>query len=57
MLDKKACKLGWVNLCRSCELEGGSYRHGSEVASGATIMECEDGEWSARINPFVTAGP
>jgi hypothetical protein len=56
MSDKKSCELG-VALCRSCDLEGKSYNHGSEIASGARILECSDGGWSEYINPFVTAGP
>ena len=57
MPDKKSCEFGGVELCRSCELKGESYGHGSEISSGARILECSDGDWNERINPFVTAGP
>ncbi|MFZ0930831.1 MAG: hypothetical protein WAN11_19650 [Syntrophobacteraceae bacterium] len=57
MSDKESCEQGWVTMCRFCDLAGKSYSHGSEVLKGALAMQCVDGKWRERVNPFVTAGP
>ncbi|GEM_PF-2653121 len=57
MSDKESCEQGWVTMCRPCDLEGKSYSHSSKVVRGALAMQCENGKWRARVNPFVTAGP
>jgi hypothetical protein len=57
MSDKESCEQGRVTTCRSCDLEGKSYSHASKVVKGALAMQCINGQWKARVNPFVTAGP
>ncbi|MGO9314887.1 MAG: hypothetical protein ACLQBD_24435 [Syntrophobacteraceae bacterium] len=57
MSDKENCELGWIRMCRSCDLDGKSYEHGSEVVNGALAVECENGKWKGRIDPFITVGP
>ncbi len=42
---------------RPCQLDGKSYPHGAEIMTGAQILECADGEWRERVNPFITVGP
>ena len=42
---------------KPCQLNGKSYPHGAEIMTGAQTLECVDGEWSARVNPFITVGP
>lgn len=42
---------------RPCRLNGKSYPHGAEIMTDAQILECVDGEWRERVNPFITVGP
>jgi hypothetical protein len=42
---------------KPCQLNGKSYPHGAEIMIGAQILECVDGEWGERVNPFITVGP
>ncbi len=42
---------------QSCQLNGKSYPHGAEIMTGAQILECVEGEWRERVNPFITVGP
>lgn len=42
---------------RPCQLNGKSYPPGAEIMAGAKILECVEGEWRERLNPFITVGP
>jgi hypothetical protein len=42
---------------KTCRLKGKSYPHGAEIMAGAQILECVEGEWRERVNPFITVGP
>ena len=57
MADKSSCEQGLIMMCKSCELKGQFYHHGAEVANGPQVLECSDGRWTERVNPFTTAGP
>lgn len=37
---------------RSCELQGKSYPHGTEIMAEAKILACVDGVWQEWDNPF-----
>ncbi len=49
MSEKEGCELGWVTVCRTCDLDGKSYEHGSEVLNGELAIECDNGKWKGRI--------
>ncbi len=42
---------------KPCHLNGKFYPHGAEIMTGAQILECVEGEWRGRVNPFITVGP
>ncbi len=42
---------------KPCQLNGKTYPHGAEIMTGAQILECVEGEWRERVNPFITVGP
>lgn len=57
MYGKDGCERDGKRTCRPCDLEGKSYSHGSKILKDALAMQCVNGKWRARVNPFVTAGP
>jgi hypothetical protein len=54
----RAFGMGYETVIQKpCQLNGKSYPHGAEIMTGALILECDDGIWRERVNPFITVGP